>query len=423
MPPQPTRAVRLGKQGRVWLGRAAVAVGLAHAGGCVPAAWVGGGVGALAGGAVTYGVLQPARCGQLQRLTTRGASGQWTLGSGLLSQISARFGIEERRLADDLTSDDVQIFNTQSIVCRLVEKGMSPETGARWLEVAYSRRMQIEQAAERAGVKPPEPDAVEAILRTFGRRTGRDMRERIERQVLAFRDSVRRASDAAPGRAWAGAGERQDALLAAVASAVRGVLAEGGGAADVRGAVLALDIRVERAGRRLEAADAAASRIDAEVTRLTGALAELRAASEEAAQSTTNLRFLTEVARREVGFAFDSDTISEPERTEVARWAGRFADPRYSFSIVGLTDPTGDAEYNRALSRRRSLAVQRVLLEDAGIPALRVSAIGVGTSMATAGRTAAQMRRVLITVHGMPTAPAKTALPGGASQPPSAHSP
>ncbi len=47
------------------------------------------------------------------------------------------------------------------------------------------------------------------------------------------------------------------------------------------------------ADRRLEADAAAACRIDAEVTRLAGALAELRAASEEDAQSTTNLQFLT----------------------------------------------------------------------------------------------------------------------------------
>jgi outer membrane protein OmpA-like peptidoglycan-associated protein len=104
---------------------------------------------------------------------------------------------------------------------------------------------------------------------------------------------------------------------------------------------------------------------------------------------------------------------------EVARWAGRFADPRYSFSVVGLTDPNGDAEYNRALSRHRSMAVQRVLLEDAGIPALRVSATGVGTSIATEERTAAPMRRVVVTGHGMPTAfPAMSAQPGGAGQPP-----
>jgi outer membrane protein OmpA-like peptidoglycan-associated protein len=78
-------------------------------------------------------------------------------------------------------------------------------------------------------------------------------------------------------------------------------------------------------------------------------------------------------------FDFNSDRIreeSEPILQEIADILGR--NSAWTLGIYGHTDNVGGAAYNRDLSRRRSEAVRKALVERYGIAASRLTSAGHG---------------------------------------------
>lgn len=81
------------------------------------------------------------------------------------------------------------------------------------------------------------------------------------------------------------------------------------------------------------------------------------------------------------GVQFDTDKAtlkpeSKPQLDEIAAFLK--ADPKGSFFVVGHTDNQGNQDYNLDLSKRRSAAVADVLQKTYGVPAGRLSGVGVG---------------------------------------------
>ena len=80
-------------------------------------------------------------------------------------------------------------------------------------------------------------------------------------------------------------------------------------------------------------------------------------------------------------FDFNSDRIrreSEPILEEIADVLGR--NPDWTLSIHGHTDNVGGDAYNLELSRRRSEAVRKALVQRFGIAAERLTTAGYGAS-------------------------------------------
>ena len=103
-------------------------------------------------------------------------------------------------------------------------------------------------------------------------------------------------------------------------------------------------------------------------------------------------------------FATDSATLRYDQLGDlnaVAASLQRYPDSR--IEIVGHTDHDGDAAYNQDLSERRARAVQAAL-QQAGVPAARLTAIGRGESQPVASNYTAQgkaaNRRVEIFIRG-----------------------
>jgi OmpA-OmpF porin, OOP family len=103
------------------------------------------------------------------------------------------------------------------------------------------------------------------------------------------------------------------------------------------------------------------------------------------------------------GIYFDTDRAdvlptSRPQLTEIS--ALLKSQPTLRLLVVGHTDGVGDPAYNQGLSQRRADAVVATLVRDFGIPAGRLTAVGVGmaapvqTNSTDAGR--ARNRRVEI---------------------------
>jgi outer membrane protein OmpA-like peptidoglycan-associated protein len=86
----------------------------------------------------------------------------------------------------------------------------------------------------------------------------------------------------------------------------------------------------------------------------------------------------------EINFDFNSATVG-PKAVPVLLALGRAlsADEMKGtiFLINGHTDAKGSAEYNQDLSERRAEAVKRLLVEQFGIPAANLIAIGYGKTM------------------------------------------
>lgn len=78
-------------------------------------------------------------------------------------------------------------------------------------------------------------------------------------------------------------------------------------------------------------------------------------------------------------FDFDSDRI-RPESAQTLREISAFLEsrPELKLLVVGHTDNQGALDYNLGLSRRRAVAVVRVLTEEYGIGAGRLEGHGVG---------------------------------------------
>jgi len=102
----------------------------------------------------------------------------------------------------------------------------------------------------------------------------------------------------------------------------------------------------------------------------------------------------------EVEFAFDSSVVQnqyKPEIAEAADFLKQYHGTRAT--IEGHTDSRGTDEYNQGLSERRAQAVVDVLVNDFGIDANRLQAIGYGESRPVASNDTdegrAQNRRVM----------------------------
>ncbi len=82
-----------------------------------------------------------------------------------------------------------------------------------------------------------------------------------------------------------------------------------------------------------------------------------------------------------VVFANNSNEVpssSYNEIKEIADFMTQF--PLTKVEIAGHTDSSGSAAYNQTLSQKRAEAVAKVLINEFGVPATRVSAVGYGES-------------------------------------------
>lgn len=115
---------------------------------------------------------------------------------------------------------------------------------------------------------------------------------------------------------------------------------------------------------------------------------------------------VTQVAsvKLKVNFPFDSDVVQEHYFADIkglAEFLQRFDD--IQVDIEGHTDSMGPDAYNQALSQRRANAVREILINEYGIPASRLDAIGYGESQPVASNDTpegrAENRRVMATLE------------------------
>lgn len=80
-----------------------------------------------------------------------------------------------------------------------------------------------------------------------------------------------------------------------------------------------------------------------------------------------------------IEFAFDSAALDEAQKPKLAKLCNvmKAADIQL-FRIIGHTDASGSDDYNERLSRLRAEEVQRFFVNDCGIDAGRLEAVGVG---------------------------------------------
>lgn len=105
---------------------------------------------------------------------------------------------------------------------------------------------------------------------------------------------------------------------------------------------------------------------------------------------------------QDILFDVDSAAVKPGLRSDLGRVAASLRNyPDTTVRVVGHTDSTGSASHNQALSERRANAVSGVL-QDEGVPAGRIRAIGrgedqpVATNLTPEGR--AQNRRVEVVI-------------------------
>jgi OmpA-OmpF porin, OOP family len=104
-----------------------------------------------------------------------------------------------------------------------------------------------------------------------------------------------------------------------------------------------------------------------------------------------------------INFGYNSADLTTDARISLEQLARALKDPSLadkSFAIGGHTDAAGTAEYNRALSERRAVAVRDFLMKEAGLTAQQLEAAGYGFSrlINTADPRAAENRRVEVTL-------------------------
>lgn len=106
----------------------------------------------------------------------------------------------------------------------------------------------------------------------------------------------------------------------------------------------------------------------------------------------------------QINFEYNSAEIAGSSAKTMATLAKALASPQLEgrrFTVVGHTDASGSASYNKALSDRRAAAVRRYLI-DSGIDAGRLRAVGKGESdlLNSGDPNAAENRRVEIQATG-----------------------
>ncbi len=102
----------------------------------------------------------------------------------------------------------------------------------------------------------------------------------------------------------------------------------------------------------------------------------------------------TESIKLEINFAVDSAVVPAAYRGElekVAAFMKKFGNVRAV--IEGHTDDSGEAAYNDQLSQRRADGVRKVLVEDYGIAANRLSAVGYGEGRPIANNETVEGRK------------------------------
>ncbi len=110
---------------------------------------------------------------------------------------------------------------------------------------------------------------------------------------------------------------------------------------------------------------------------------------------------LREASRSQIYFAFNSSKLSPESESALSQIASSVSsNPQYAVQIFGFTDPTGPAEYNLELGRRRAEAVERYLVANAPGQLSRYQTISFGeeipareASLLGAGK---QLRQVLV---------------------------
>lgn len=127
------------------------------------------------------------------------------------------------------------------------------------------------------------------------------------------------------------------------------------------------------------------------------------------ASGTEELAALLETGiEMDLPFRTDADELHADLFARLQALAARIAAaPDIAVQIDGYADPRGSAEYNAALSLQRAESIRRVL-QEAGVPADRITTFGHGEPVATASDTApvtlssdelALARRVTVTLY------------------------
>jgi outer membrane protein OmpA-like peptidoglycan-associated protein len=106
----------------------------------------------------------------------------------------------------------------------------------------------------------------------------------------------------------------------------------------------------------------------------------------------------------QINFEYNSAEISGSSERTMATLAKALASPQLEgrkFTVIGHTDASGSAAYNKALSDRRAAAVRSYLMNN-GVAASRLKAMGKGESqlLNTDDPNAAENRRVEIQATG-----------------------
>ena len=82
-----------------------------------------------------------------------------------------------------------------------------------------------------------------------------------------------------------------------------------------------------------------------------------------------------------ISFDFDSAVLRDDQKARLSTMCEVMKSVDVSqFQIIGHTDASGSADYNRKLSELRAEEVKRHLVDDCGIPAERLQAVGMGES-------------------------------------------
>ena len=106
----------------------------------------------------------------------------------------------------------------------------------------------------------------------------------------------------------------------------------------------------------------------------------------------------------QINFEYNSAEIAGSSEKTMATLAKALASPQLEgrkFTVIGHTDASGSAAYNKALSDRRAAAVRRYLMDN-GVASSRLRALGKGESqlLDSSDPDAASNRRVEIQATG-----------------------
>lgn len=107
-----------------------------------------------------------------------------------------------------------------------------------------------------------------------------------------------------------------------------------------------------------------------------------------------------QTAQEAVLFGFDSATLTDDGKAQLARVAAAAAGKNvFVIEVRGFTDSTGAADYNLQLSQRRADEVVRTLAAEHNIPLRAISRVGLGSISGENTRAAReQNRRVDVTL-------------------------